>query len=326
MRSYSVKNFKNLKKALAVSVCSSMLFSGSPKTLGMENFSKIFNTENSSLRHLSYAGELSTATLEWVLGTLAVALLSYNIGVLKKSSDINKNIILSNELYCQLKDIMDVINSKKNISIVNINNNKKELIDNNNNNNLAKQKDVPEQLRDNKESGECSACIESIEDLLKEEKKHKIFKYTKQDNNSCCCSCLSCICRLLDVCLFCKARSEAEYVEKCKKDIITCTIDALEKFIELDNELRRSLNDKSKKLFAKLNKFIELAKKTEVPQIQLDNAFKCMRDFLKEENIIDNDDITFLDSRIKSRKLNCCQKFCVCCYKCCEKSQNEGIK
>jgi hypothetical protein len=212
-----MNKFTKVKKALAVSVCSSMLFSGSPKTLGMENFSKIFNTENSSLRHLSYAGELSTATLEWVLGTLDVALLSYNIGILKKSSDINKNIILSNELYCQLKDMMNIINSKKNININNINNDKKDLIDNNNNSN---NNNIPEQLADNKESGECSACIESIEDLLEEEKKHKIFRYTKQNNNSYCCSCLSCIFRLLDVCLFCKARSEAEYVEKCKKEVM----------------------------------------------------------------------------------------------------------
>jgi len=315
-----MNKFTKVKKALAVSLCSSMLFSGAHKTSGMENSLRALNTENSSLRHLSYAGELSTATLEWVLGTLAVALLSYNIGILKKSSDINKNIILSNELYCQLKDMMNIINSKKNININNINNDKKDLIDNNNNIN---NNNIPEQLADNKESGECSACIESIEDLLEEEKKHKIFRYTKQNNNSycCSCSCLSCIFRLLDVCLFCKARSEAEYVEKCKKDIIMCTIDALEKFIELDDDLRSRLNDKSKKLFKKLNKFIELAKKAEVPQIQLDNAFKCMRDFLKEENIINDDDVAFLDSRIKARKLNCCQKFCICFYKCCEKSK-----
>ena len=31
-----MKNFENLKKALAVSVCSSILFSGAPKTSGKE--------------------------------------------------------------------------------------------------------------------------------------------------------------------------------------------------------------------------------------------------------------------------------------------------
>jgi hypothetical protein len=91
-----------------------------------------------------------------------------------------------------------------------------------------------------------------------------------------------------------------------KKDIIMCTIDALEKFINLDDKSKA----KSEKLFDKLKGFIDLAKDSKVPQIQLTLALECVREFLKKEKIITEKEYNDLKEKINNRKSACC---CDCC-------------
>ena len=50
-----MKNFENLKKALAVSVCSSILFSGAPKTSGKEKSLEDLKKKNRPLVKLTYS-------------------------------------------------------------------------------------------------------------------------------------------------------------------------------------------------------------------------------------------------------------------------------
>ena len=149
-----MNKFTKVKKALAVSLCSSMLFSGASKTLGMENSLRALNTENSSLRHLSYAGEISTATLEWVLGTAAVVALGYIFNFTVKSLDINENIYKADNWYNKINSLV----------------------------NLLKDKHVNNNICDTKEYDKCCARLKLAKTFLDNAKNNKI----------CCngCSCL----------------------------------------------------------------------------------------------------------------------------------------
>ena len=315
-----MNKFTKIKKTLAVSLCSSMLFSGAPKASGMENSLRALNTENSSLRHLSFVGERSVATLDWVLGTVAVALFGYSVSVLKQSSIINRNIIMSDELYCQLKDMIDLIkletnnniNNNKSVDIIyntsNINNiNISDINDINNTQLVLSNQAIKNQLINNIDSGYYSACKASIEALLHEERDHKIFNCVKKDSDSnCLYGFFRCFCRLSSVCCCCKAKSESEYVKKCKDEVMRCINLALEKFINLDDKSKA----KSEKLFDKLKGFIDLAKDSKVPQIQLTLALERVRQFLKKEGVITEKEYNDLKKKINNRKSACC---CDCC-------------
>ena len=58
-----MKNFENLKKALAVSVCSSILFSGAPKTSGKEKSLEDLK-KNRPLVKLTYSIALFSGALK----------------------------------------------------------------------------------------------------------------------------------------------------------------------------------------------------------------------------------------------------------------------
>ena len=103
--------FKNLKKALAVSVCSSMLFSGAPKASGMM-FRRLIS---------KFTTERSVSVLDWFLGSAtSEASFRYSDSLIDKyESNYNANVVgkMYNNVCYLLKKLSDRNLLKGNIKV-----------------------------------------------------------------------------------------------------------------------------------------------------------------------------------------------------------------
>ena len=306
-----MNKFTKIKKTLAVSLCSTMLFSGAPKASGM-NSENIPLQHNKGLRKLGgndFVKERSISTLDWLLGTVAVSLLGF-INILVYSSDINENISSSKQIYNKLEKLLNLF--------------KKDEKECNHSENNSVGNKIRKMLHENlySNSNKPSMYLELSKRCLEGASNHEICKRVEYGRcsscglcNRCCNVVCNCICSTLSCisnCFADKAESKANFVKSFKKDIVTIAYEALKEIKSLisngetsedqnliDNKeskdeinlnVGKNSKDKlSKNLKDKLNdleKLLNLIEKLENPEIHLDYAFECTIDFLREANII----------------------------------------
>ena len=288
-----MNKFTKVKKALAVSLCSSMLFSGAHKTSGMMDDEKIRLLSDVSITNdekiksqlseiisiikepekTNFWGDRFTSLLDWTLGSVAVALLGYllvNVGVnFSKALTINENINISDKL---LKEVVNLVESLK----------------------KANENSAESNITANDESKnfhDTFAYLDLGKEFLSELKENQIIKGFEGNNLiiklfSCCKKSKKSVLFRLS-----KARSMANDSEICKEEVIKNIAKALEivtllktKFQSKSKDLLYNKEDFSE-LFDKLEVFLDSVKDSKKPEVNMRCALKCTKEIFKKAGI-----------------------------------------